>query len=216
MSSVVSVVRDHLTDHLAGAGYGAPSSASVTFLGLEPMGVLRFVGAADAGGAGGPGARGPGSPEVVLASLGCSAHPMADPGDLLAAEDGPRAEVLLRIRPTTNVQLTGVHRAVAVLGAAPAVEGLVLAPDGLVDLGQPLWDGAPFTAVLLGDSTVPHCPVGAAEGVAKPVSVTFFESVPITANEAAWVRLKGAAALREAWAEAGIDPADPGRRAASL
>ncbi|BDH56321.1 hypothetical protein MTP03_12600 [Tsukamurella sp. PLM1] len=44
--------------------------------------------------------------------------------------------------------------------------------------------------------------------------VRFLRADPITANEAAWVRLKGAAALREAWAEADIDPADPGRPAA--
>jgi 8-oxo-dGTP pyrophosphatase MutT (NUDIX family) len=46
--------------------------------------------------------------------------------------------------------------------------------------------------------------------------VEFLEAVPITGTEAAWVRLKGAAALREAWAEAGIDVRDPRRAQASL
>ena len=36
----------------------------------------------------------------------------------------------------------GLARSVAVLAAAPAVEGLVLEPDALVDLESPLWDGA--------------------------------------------------------------------------
>ncbi len=46
--------------------------------------------------------------------------------------------------------------------------------------------------------------------------VQFLEVVPLTGTEAAWVRLKGAAALREAWTEAGIDVRDPGRGAAAL
>ena len=69
-----------------------------------------------------------------------------------------------------------------------------------------------FTAVLLGESTVPACTVAVPTGTAR---VDFVETVPITANEAAWVRLRGAGALREAWTEAGIDPADPARRSAS-
>ncbi|MBB1038981.1 suppressor of fused domain protein, partial [Dietzia natronolimnaea] len=32
-------------------------------------------------------------------------------------------------------------------------------------------------------------------------------------TEAAWVRLKGAGELEDAWAEAGIDVTDPARRA---
>ena len=46
--------------------------------------------------------------------------------------------------------------------------------------------------------------------------VRFLRAIPITANEAAWVRLKGADALREAWAEASIDIADASRSPASM
>lgn len=194
MTSVVDDVRAHLSAHFAGEDFAAPASASVTFLGLEPMTVLRWVG----GGT------------VAFASVGCSRHPMTDPNAIVATEDGPRAEVVLELRPAADgpgAALDGVHRAVAILAASPAVEGLVLAPDALVDLGSPLWAGAPFTAVLLGESTVPDL-----DRPGEPV--TFLRADPITANEAAWVRLKGATALREAWAEAGIDPADPGRPAA--
>ncbi len=44
----------------------------------------------------------------------------------------------------------------------------------------------------------------------------FLGVVPLTGTEAAWVRLRGAEALREAWTEAGIDIRDPHRSAASL
>ncbi|HEY9265177.1 MAG TPA: suppressor of fused domain protein, partial [Mycobacterium sp.] len=47
----------------------------------------------------------------------------------------------------------------------------------------------------------------------SPVRV--LSAVPITATEAAWVRLKGAQAMREAWVQDGVDTADPRRRAAS-
>jgi len=46
--------------------------------------------------------------------------------------------------------------------------------------------------------------------------VTLLRAIPITANEAAWVRLKGVDALREAWTEAAIDVTSPTRSAASL
>ncbi|WP_019200338.1 suppressor of fused domain protein [Tsukamurella sp. 1534] len=192
--ALVDDVRTHLNEHYGARGFAPPASASVTFLGLAPMTVQRWVG----------------DGAVAFASLGCSQHPMTDPDALVTAEDGPRAEVVVELRPAPNgpgAALDGVHRAVAILAASPAVEGLVLAPDALVDLGQPLWAGAPFTAVLLGPSTVPDLPTGG-----EPVR--FLRADPITANEAAWVRLKGADGLREAWAEAGIDPADPGRPAA--
>jgi hypothetical protein len=104
-----------------------------------------------------------------------------------------------------------VHRTLAVLAAAPAVEGVVLTADGLLDLGDPLWKGAPFTAMLLGDSDIDDLPL---PEPADPVR--FLDAVPITGTEAAWVRLRGAAALRQAWAEAGIDVRDPARGAASM
>jgi hypothetical protein len=39
-------------------------------------------------------------------------------------------------------------------------------------------------------------------------------ATPITATEAAWVRLKGADAMREAWRADGVDVLDPDRPAA--
>ena len=65
--SVVSAVRSHLDQHIGGP---EPTAASVTFLGLEPVDVLRYPGTGDA--------------PVRYVSLGCSRHPMGDPSDMIA------------------------------------------------------------------------------------------------------------------------------------
>jgi hypothetical protein len=50
----------------------------------------------------------------------------------------------------------------------------------------------------------------------EPVAgVQFLQAIPVTANEAAWVRLKGADAMRQAWQEDGVDVLDPTRRASA-
>ncbi|WP_371832936.1 suppressor of fused domain protein [Rhodococcoides fascians] len=191
--SVITAVRAHLVTEI---GDDNPSSASVTFLGLESLDVLRF---------------GADSEVVRYVSLGCSRHPMADPNDMVADPSrGPRAELVLTLRGGAGVA-SGVHKSLAVLAASPAVEGVVLVEDALLDLGEPLWTNAPFTAVLLGPSDIADLPLP------EPFDpVHFFAAVPLTGTEAAWVRLRGADALRDAWKEAGIDVRDPNRSAASL
>ncbi|MBY3795344.1 suppressor of fused domain protein [Rhodococcus fascians] len=191
--SVIAAVRAHLVTEI---GDDNPSSASVTFLGLESLDVLRF---------------GADSEVVRYVSLGCSRHPMADPNDMVADPSrGPRAELVLTLRGGAGAA-SGVHKSLAVLAASPAVEGVVLVEDALLDLGEPLWTNAPFTAVLLGPSDIADLPLP------EPFDpVHFFAAVPLTGTEAAWVRLRGADALREAWKEAGIDVRDPNRSAASL
>jgi Suppressor of fused protein (SUFU) len=174
--------------HFAAAGITAePRSASVTFLGVEPVEVMRF----------GPGVDG----VIHYVSVGGSRH-----------NDGSPTEVVVSLRGTVGA---GLVRSVAVLAAAPAVEGLVPTADALVDLGQPLWHlahppgrsapasgGAPFTAFLLGHSDIEPCG-----------QVDFLQATPITANEAAWVRLKGADAMRQAWRDDGVDVLNPRRPA---
>ena len=124
---------------------------------------------------------------------------------------GPRAEVVLTLRDPGLI--TGLARSLAILAATPAVDGVVLAADALIDLGSPLWvlpaGRAPFTAVLLGRSDIPDLPL---ESPRDPVS--FLAATPITATEAAWVRLKGAEAMRQAWQNDGVDVLDPNRPAA--
>ena len=80
---------------------------------------------------------------------------------------------MLSLRSGTPV--TGLARSLAVVAATPAVYGVVLSPDALVDLSAPLWTGAPFTAVLLGDSEIPELSL---DPPADPV--TFLSAVPIT------------------------------------
>ena len=189
MTDVLAEVRARLDEHFA----TEPVSASVTFLGAESIDVLRY---------------GPDDDGVYrYVSLGCSRHSMLDPTDMMAdPTTGPRAEVVVALRGPTP---TGLARSIAVVAAAPAVEGLVLGADALVDLETRLWEGAPFTAVLLGLSDI-----GDVELAAPLEPVTVLSATPITATEAAWVRLKGAEAMREAWRVDGVDVLNPGRPAA--
>lgn len=193
-------MSDALAAHLGGyyraiGIRGAPDSAGVTFLGVERMTVLRF---------------GPDPAGVYhYVSQGCSRHPMGDPAAAVVDPvRGPRAEVVFSLRG--GAPAPGLVRSIAVVAATPAVDGVVLASDLLVDLGDPLWQGAPFTAVLLAPSGVPDLPL---EPPRDPVR--FLAAVPITPTEAAWVRLKGAEAMRQAWADDGVDVQDPMRRAAA-
>jgi hypothetical protein len=170
----------------------------VTFLGAEPIEVLRFL----------PGADG----VVHYVSLGCSRHPMADRAAIVAdPQRGPRAEVVLRLR--NPGQISRLAHSLAILAATPEVDGVVLAEDALIDLGAPLWEKpsgpASFTAILLGRSDIPDLPLDPPRD-----PVRFLSATPITATEAAWVRLRGADAMREAWRSDGVDVLDPNRPAA--
>jgi Suppressor of fused protein (SUFU) len=141
--------------------------------------------------------------------------PMVDPTSVVVDPlYGPRAEVVLRLRDPGPV--LRLARSLAILAATPAVDGVVLAEDALIDLGSPLWETrsgrAPFTATLLGRSDIPDLPLEPLDPRCEPVR--FLSVTPITATEAAWVRLKGADALREAWRSDGVDVLDPNRPAA--
>jgi hypothetical protein len=199
VTQILAKVRVHLSAQFAEAGITAePDVARVTFVGAEPIEVLRFQPAADG--------------VVCYVSLGCARHPMVDPATVLADPlRGPRAEVVLRLRDPGPV--TGLARSLAIIAASPAVEGVVLAPDALIDLGKPLWTRSsgrvPFTAVLLGRSGIADLPLDPPRD-----PVWFLSATPITATEAAWVRLKGADAMREAWRSDGVDILDPNRPAA--
>jgi Suppressor of fused protein (SUFU) len=190
---VPAEVRSRLQAHFTTAGVlGDPAEANVTFLGAERISVLRY--GPDAGGVN------------HFVSVGCSRYPMVDPTDFVTdTQHGPRAEVMVSLRPPSPA---GLARSMAVLAAAPSVEGLVLEPDALIDLSGPLFENAPFTAFLLGPSDI--------EDVALPdplSDVTILQATPITPTEAAWVRLKGAEAMREAWRSDGVDVLDANRRA---
>lgn len=194
MTQPVEQVRAHVRAHF---GDIEPDSASVTFLGTETIEVLRFRGK---------------NKLVHYVSLGCSRHPMTEPTlDIADPVRGPRAEIVLQLRDPGPV--TGIARSLAILAATPAVEGAVLVADALIDLGSPLWAspsrGVPFTAVLLGHSEIRDLPL---EPPRDPVQ--FLSATPITATEAAWVRLKGAEAMRQAWQNDGVDVLNTNRPAA--
>jgi Suppressor of fused protein (SUFU) len=199
VTQTLARVRAHLCAHFAEAGLDAePDVASVTFLGAEPIDVLRFL----------PGADG----VVHYVSLGCSRHPMTDPTAIVAdPQRGPRAEVVLRLRNPGPI--SRLAHSLAIVAATPAVDGVVLTEDALIDLGSPLWEKrsrpAPFTAILLGRSDIPDLSLDPPRD-----PVRFLSATPITATEAAWVRLRGAEAMRDAWQSDGVDVLNPNRPAA--
>ena len=156
--------------------------ASVTFLGMPRLEVLRF------------GTR--------YVTLGLSATPMSDPTDL-DATTGPRAELAL----TLVERHDDVVRALCTVAASPAVEGLVLRPGATVDLQAPLWEGARFTAVVVGE------PGGIVPDLEE---VQFLPLLPMTPSEAAFARVRGSAELQARWLDQRLDLRDPLRREADL
>ncbi|MCW2621638.1 MAG: Suppressor of fused domain protein [Frankiales bacterium] len=189
--TVLLLVEAHLL-----SAFGQDSGrASVSFLGSDPVDVLRF----------GPDPDG----LVRYATLGMSRHPMGDPGAELVAAHGPRAELVLTVRDLHDTVL----RRLAVLASSPAVEGVVVAAGAGLDVGEPLWDGAAFTAVLVGEpgGLVPDLELDEGE---EPVR--FLPVLPMTPSEAAWKRVHGAGALQELWLSQGTDLRDPLRPQAAL
>ncbi|MBZ4015737.1 suppressor of fused domain protein [Streptomyces purpurogeneiscleroticus] len=193
MSDVLELVEARLLMAL-----GKPDArAAVTFLGTDRIEVLRY---ADA--------------ELVrYVTLGMSANPMTDPSAVLADPlRGPRAELVLTVR-NGRADTDKVLRSLAVLAASPQVEGVIVAPGASLDVGEPLWPGAPFTSVLVteGGGLVEDLELDA------PMDpVRFLPLLPMTPNEAAWKRVHGAAALEERWLQHGTDLRDPLRSGVPL
>jgi hypothetical protein len=186
----VRTVEQHLEATL-GAAVGR---ASVTFLGTETYEVLRFDG----------------DDVVRYVTVGMSRHPMADPAAVVVDPvAGPRAELVLTLRSPRD----SVARRLAVLGASPAVEGVVVRPGSSLDVGEPLWDGGSVTAVLVAEpgGVVPDLPLDAPSD-----PVRFLPVLPMTPTEAAWKRVHGPEALEELWLRSGTDLRDPQRGAVRL
>ncbi|MET9223561.1 suppressor of fused domain protein [Streptomyces sp. NPDC088197] len=183
------------------SAFGAPDArAAVTFLGVDRIEVLRYRD----------------GDLLRYATLGMSAQPMNEP--LATVADpvrGPRAELLLSVRAGV-AETDKVLRPLAVLGASPQVEGVVVAPGNSLDVGEPLWPGAPFSAVLVaeGGGLVEDLVLDALDPAPDPVR--FLPLLPMTHTEAAWKRVHGAAALQERWLSHGTDLRDPLRGAVAL
>lgn len=193
MADVLPLVEARLRTTL-----GEPDArAAVTFLGTDRIEVLRFT-----------------DGDVVrYATLGMSAQPMSDPTSMLADPvEGPRAELVLSVR-SGLADTDKVLRPLAVLAASPQVEGVIVAPGASLDVGEPLWPGAPFTSVLVAE------PGGLVEDLDldEPLDpVQFLPLLPMTPNEAAWKRVHGAQALQERWLTSGTDLRDPSRKSVPL
>lgn len=186
---VLAAVEAALVEHFG----GAPARASVSFVGVDPIEVLRFE---------------PVPGERAYVSLGLARHPMTGADALVQDVAGPRAELLLQLRDPTD-EFTDVWRRLAVLAAAPAVEGVVYSPGMSVDTGEPLAPGSACTGVVLTESALGD--------LATPVGpVTVLQALPATSAELAWCRVRGSAALRERWAEQRVDGLDLHRRGVRL
>ncbi|THA58622.1 suppressor of fused domain protein [Streptomyces sp. A0958] len=193
MAQILALVEARLRTAL-----GEPDArAAVTFLGTDRIEVLRFI-----------------DGDIVrYATLGMSAQPMSDPTAALADPvKGPRAELVLSVRGGL-ADTDQVLRKLAVLAASPQVEGLIVAPGASLDVGEPLWPGAPFTSVLVAEGG------GLVEDLEleEPLEpVRFLPLLPMTHNEAAWKRVRGAQELQERWLAQGTDLRDPLRVSAAL
>lgn len=172
----------------------APARASVTFVGVEPIEVLRF----DVGF------------ERWYVSLGMSRRPMAGADATVLEADGPRAELSITTAPgrlaLTDDQL---WRRLAVLAAAPTVEGVVYRDGMTIDLAEPLVPGSRCVGVVVGASGLKPAEHGRIE-------VPILRLDPLTATELAWSRVHGVPALRALWAGQGVNVADLWRSAVSF
>ncbi|MFF8259332.1 suppressor of fused domain protein [Streptomyces virginiae] len=193
MAEILALVEARLR-----TAFGEPDArAAVTFLGTDRIEVLRFAE----------------GDLVRYATLGMSANPMTDPTAVVADPvRGPRAELVLTVRAGL-ADTDKLLRPLAVLAASPQVEGLVVAPGASLDVGEPLWEGAPFSSVLVAE---PGGLIADLELDEPMEPVRFLPLLPMTANEAAWKRVHGAAALQERWLARGTDLRDPLRSAVAL
>lgn len=160
-----------------------PDRASVSFLGVEPLEVLRYSeGSAD-----------------HYATLGMARYPMNDPAETtIATSTGPRAELLV----TATGRPERLWRALSVMAAGPAVEGAVYQPGNRLDLGEPLSPGSRCTgAILIASELRPIAVPGVAD-------VQVLRVLPATPTELAWARVHGSEQLRLRWQASGTDMTD--------
>jgi hypothetical protein len=186
---VLGAVEAALIEHFA----HQPQRASVSFVGLDPIEVLRFE---------------PIPGERAYVTLGMSRHPMTGADESVRAADGPRAELVLHVRDPTD-EHGEVWRRLAVLAAAPVVEGIVYAPGMSVDLGEPLSVGSICTGIVVTESVL-----STVETDVGPV--VLMQATPATSTELAWCRVRGSADLLDRWSTANTDHLDLTRKAVSL
>jgi hypothetical protein len=188
-AAVLAGVEAGLVEHFG----HRPQRASVSFVGVEPVEVLRFE---------------PIPGERAYVSLGMCRRPMTGADEAVVDAEGPRAELMLHLRDPVD-EYADVWRRLAVLAAAPTVEGVVYRPGMSVEIGEPMVPGSPCVGVVLSASPLPSIdtPAGA---------VAVLQVQPATSTELAWCRVRGSVALTERWREHGTDLLDLTRKAVPL
>jgi hypothetical protein len=170
-----------------------PVRASVSFVGVDPIEILRFE---------------PIPGERAYLSLGMSGLPMTAATAVLQDSTGPRAELMLYLRDEIDA-FAQLWRQLAVLAASPAVEGVVYQVGMTVDLGRPLAQNSRCTGGVLVESAL--------DAIDTPAGVVqILQLVPATSTELGWGRVRGSEALRQRWAAAATDLLDLGRAAVDL
>ena len=182
-------VLAEISSALENAFGSKPSRASISFVGVEPIEVLRFRS----------------GDTTSHITLGMARRPMTGAEEATIAADGPRAELIVQ----TYTDGGELWRHLAVLGASPAVEGVVYREHMTLDLGVPLAVGSRCTGGIVTASALPAIETQAG-------SVDILRLLPATPTELAWARVRGAPALLELWQAQGVDPLDLERSAAAL
>lgn len=163
----------------------SPWRASVSFVGVEAIEILRFD--EDEAGC------------SHYLSLGMSRHPMTDPSAVVVdPAGGPRAELMV----SAGGRPDELWRLLAILAAAPAVEGAVYQDGNRIDLGQPWVAGSRCTGALVADSELRPIRVTA------DAQVEVLRLIPATGTELAWARIHGSPALRDRWVAERTELAD--------
>jgi hypothetical protein len=185
LAAVEAALVEHFAQH--------PHRASVSFVGVEPIDVLRFE---------------PIPGERAYVSLGMSSAPMTGADSAVVDPQGPRAELMLHLHDPAD-EHAQVWRRLAVLAAAPTVEGVAYRAGMTVEIGEPLAAGSTCIGVVLVES-----PLMSIDTPAGPVAI--LQAVPATQHELAWCRVRGSAALTERWHAYGTDLLDLARPAVRL
>ena len=186
---VLSVVEAAIVEHFG----HRPQRASVSFVGVDPLEVLRFE---------------PIPGERAYLTLGMARHPMTGAADSVLVPDGPRAELMLHLRDPAD-RYGDIWRHLALLAAAPAVEGIVYSAGMSVEIGEPLVAGSACVGVVIVASPLQSL-------ASQSGQVDFLQVLPATSTELAWCRVRGSAALRERWRDHDTDLLDLSRRAVAL
>ena len=165
-----------------------PDRASVSFVGVQPIEVLRFSEPARQRASGIAAAR------THYVTLGMCRYPMVGPSATHTDDPtAPRAELLLTVADHAE----GIWRRLAVLAAAPAVEGAVYQDGGRIHLGETLVPGSRCVGGVLIDGPM------AAISVPGTGNIQVLQLLPATATELAWARVHGSSALRQRWTDRG-------------